>query len=136
MPWYSGGKSRLTNSNKCFPETFWYQITELKVKINIGQVSGVNCQKKVIFLYQFLERHQDTHILPERMCFWETPCLTETVCGIGRSWVRLVDSGSGGLGGGSGARGIPSWQQRSSQGSDPWSSASHQLFSQFALKDT
>ena len=44
-----------------------------------------------MFLYQFLERHQDTHILPERMCFWETPCLTETVCGIGRSWVRLVD---------------------------------------------
>ena len=48
MPWYSGGKSRLTNSNKCFPETFWYQITEQKVKINTGQVSRINCQKSFL----------------------------------------------------------------------------------------
>ena len=39
--------------------------------------------KKVMLLYQSWR-----DIKPHT---WETPCLTETVCGIGRSWVRLVD---------------------------------------------
>ena len=29
-------------------ETFWYQITEQKVKINTGQVSRINCQKSFL----------------------------------------------------------------------------------------